>query len=377
MTVDTDFKIQLLTLSRVVGIGAARLRVLVQHFGTAERVLAASAAELGNVEGIGESLARSIVGFSRGAEKVKASEAATKQLELAEKFQASLITLWDENYPAMLREIYDPPAYFFMRGSLTAEDEQGLAIVGTRYPTEYGKNAAKRLVEELAPHGFTIVSGLAYGIDSVAHTAAIQNRTRTIAVLGSGTDIIYTDPKGILYPKIIEQGAIISEEWMGAAPVAENFPKRNRIISALSQGTVIIESDLKGGAMITAKYAMEQNREVFAVPGSIFSKKSRGTNALIRDSGAKLVMSAEDILNELRPKLRFPSGSTATKVERALPEMTDDESKLYSFLQDEPVHIDELALQSGLDISDVLVLLFELEMKECITQLPGKFFQKR
>jgi DNA processing protein len=193
--------------------------------------------------------------------------------------------------------------------------------------------------------------------------------------LGCGIDKIYTDPKGKLYPRIIEQGAILSEEWIGTEPIADNFPKRNRIISGLSKGVLIVESDFKGGALITANYALDQNRDVFAVPGSIFSHKSNGTNALIRDSRAKLALSPDDVLNDVRgiPKSQ---AKAETKTERTLPTFSGDESKVFEAILDEPTHIDAIADSTGLDVTDVLVILFELEFKSCIRQLPGKFFQK-
>jgi DNA processing protein len=217
-----------------------------------------------------------------------------------------------------------------------------------------------------------VVSGLAFGIDMIAHQTALESGARTLAVLGSGVDAIYTDPKGKLYPRIIENGAIVSEEWLTTAPMAENFPKRNRIISGLSQGVLIVESDVRGGAMITAKYALEQNREVFAVPGSIYSHKSNGTNTLIRESRAKLVISAEDILSELRIETTAkPKAQTLP-----LPDLSDEELKVYQKLSDTPMHIDDLCEATGLDVSDVLIILFELELKNSVKQLPGKFFQR-
>lgn len=385
VSIDPAFKKNLLALAQVPGIGAVRLRSLIEKFGSPDAALGATTSALAAVEGIGQTLSQTIHRFARTREKVAAAlSAAEAQLEKADKLGATLLTLWDADYPPQLRQIYDPPAYFFLRGSLMAQDNRSVAFVGTRHPTDYGRNATKRLVQDLAAHHLTIVSGLAIGIDTEAHTAALASGTRTIAVLGAGVDIIYTDPKGKLYPRIIESGAIMSEELIGTEPVAENFPKRNRIISALSLGSVIVESDYRGGALITAKYALEQNREVFAVPGNIFSRKSNGTNALIRNGHAKLVLSAEDILSEVGVHLTLNqtghsplNSGHAAPAPAAVADLAADEAALYALFSDQPIHIDAIAEQSGRDISDVLVLLFELEMKELITQSTGKFFRKR
>lgn len=368
---DGAFLLDLLALSKAPLIGAARLRTLVSFFHEPSRACDATPSELMRIEGIGEQIARSLYAYLRSDDYRAARIAAERQLEQAEKLGANILTLWDSAYPTLLKNIYDAPPYLFVRGTL-AQNALRIAIVGTRHPTEYGKNVTKKLTAALALAGAEIVSGLAFGVDTLAHQTALEAGTRTLAVLGSGVDAMYTDPKGKLYPRIIERGAILSEEWLGTAPVAENFPKRNRIISGLSQGVVIVESDVKGGAMITAKYALEQNREVFAVPGSIYSHKSNGTNALIRDSRAKLVMSAEDILSELRVEAR----AKPTPASLPLPNLSPEELRLYNALSDAPTHIDDLCDRTGLDVSDALIILFELELKNCAKQLPGKFFQR-
>lgn len=373
----TEFKTSLLILSQIPGVGSLRLRALLTEFGSYERVVSASPQKLMRVSGIGASVADQIVSFVKSPSKLEAAKsAANRQLELLEKHHAQLLTLWDDDYPSQLREIYDPPVMLFVRGKILAEDRDSIAIVGTRQATDYGKNAAKKLCRELGEAGITIISGLAYGIDMVAHTTAIECGARTIAALGCGVDKIYTDPSGKVYPKIIENGAIISEEWFGAEPSPEKFPRRNRIISGLSLGTVIIESDVKGGALITAAYALDQNREVFAVPGSIFSRKSNGTNELIRDGKAKLVLSVDDILCEVKPSEEKSEMARSTgHAQRELPNLTEDEITILKALGDNPVHIDAVSEKTGFDISDLLILFFELEMKRVVEQLPGKFFK--
>lgn len=373
MPSDAEFLVALLALSQAPLIGAARLRALVSAFGTPQHIREASPLQLQRVAGIGERVAAMLYTYLHSAAYTQAQANAEAQLEQCQKLGVRVLTLWDESYPVLLKEVYDAPPYLFVRGTLRPEAFR-IAVVGTRHPTEYGKNATRKLVSALATAQAEIVSGLAFGIDTVAHQTALDAGLRTIAVLGSGVDAIYTDPKGKLYPRIIEHGAIVSEEWLGTAPAAENFPKRNRIISGLAHGVVIVESDISGGAMITAKYALEQNREVFAVPGSIFSHKSNGTNALIRDGGAKLITKVEDILSELScAKQVQPNAS----VVQTLPlDLSPDELKVCQLLSDAPMHIDDLCDATGLDLSDLLVVLFELEIKQCIKQLPGKFFQR-
>ncbi len=364
----------LLLLSRVPGVGVTRLRALLARFQRIDNILNAPISELARTPNIGTSTAESISKFFHSPDRLKVEANIERQFEHLEKLNASLITILDDGYPTRLKEIYDAPIYLFVRGSLTSQDLRSLALIGTRYPTDYGKNVTKKFATTLAQNGFTVVSGLAIGVDSVAHRAALDAGGRTVAVLGNGIDTIYTDPKGSLYPRILEHGAIISEEWLGTAPIAENFPKRNRIISGLSLGVVIVESDHKGGAMITAKYAIEQNRDIFAIPGSIFSPKSNGTNALIRDSQAKLALSPDDIIAEY-PHHR-PEPQSLIEQFSQLPDLSADEQKIYALLSHEPIHIDTLAEQSGLDVSDVLILLFELEMKGVARQLAGKLFQR-
>lgn len=364
----------LLLLSRIPSVGVTRLRALLARFQSVHHILNAPVAELSRTPNIGTATAESISKFLHSPERLKVEADIEMQFERLSKLNASLITILDDDYPTRLKEIYDAPIYFFVRGTLLSQDVRSLALIGTRYPSDYGKNVTKKFATAFARNGFTLISGLAFGIDTVAHTAALDAGGRTLAVLGNGIDTIYTDPNGKLYPRILENGAIISEEWLGTLPIAENFPKRNRIISGLSLGVVIVESDHKGGSMITAKYAIEQNRDVFAVPGSIFSPKSNGTNALIRDSQAKLTLSPDDIINDYPQHHAEPQSLLEQMLQR--PDLTADEQKIYSLLSHEPIHIDSIAEQSRLDVSDVLILLFELEMKGVVRQLAGKMFQR-
>jgi DNA processing protein len=276
-------------------------------------------------------------------------------------------------FPALLKKIYDPPVVLFVKGEFQAHDETAIAVVGTRAPTEYGKLTAERLTAALVNRGMTIVSGLARGIDTIAHQTALKSGGRTVAVLGSGLDMIYPPENRRLAQEITPHGVIISEYFFGAKPDASNFPRRNRIISGLAPGTLVIEAGETSGALITASAALEQGREVFAVPGSILSPKSLGPNRLIQD-GAKLVTSVDDILAELPPQLDMFSKTPA--VASPAIHLTENEQKVLNLLSHEPVHIDQLARQTSMPASQLLAILLDLEFKYALKQLPGKFFIK-
>jgi DNA processing protein len=370
----------LLAMTLIPGIGPARIKAITAHLpGRLSSILHFGLNELMQISGIGESLARQIHHFlHHRATMEEAAASAEKQIADIERCNASMITILDADYPALLKEIYDPPPCLFVRGTLPGAHDPALAVVGTRYASSYGKQVTAQLCRELVNCGVVIFSGLAYGIDMAAHAATLENGGTTIAVLASGVDLIYTDPKGKIWPKIIERGAIISEEWIGSELTPAKFPKRNRIISGISSGTLVVESDLKGGSLITAAAALEQNREVFAVPGSIFSRTSRGTNRLIQQGSAKAVMSADDIITELGPQFA-ENCSIKTSEPHNAPSapLTPIEQAIIQVMTTEPVHIDTLAAISGIEVSSLLVNLFELELKAAVMQQPGQFFQKR
>ncbi|OGU33595.1 MAG: DNA protecting protein DprA, partial [Ignavibacteria bacterium GWA2_35_9] len=259
----------------------------------------------------------------------------------------------------------------YTKGTFTRDDEYSIAIVGTRQPTNYGKIQTERIASELANQNITIVSGLARGIDSIAHKSALKVGKRTIAVTGSGLDVIYPPENAKLYDEIAEKGLIISEYELGAKPDAVNFPKRNRIISGLSLGCIIVETGITGGAMQTAAFALDQNREVFAVPGNLGVKQSEGTNVLIQRGEAKLIRNSEDVLLELELKLKPIIGKNIPKPKI---EMNLFEEKIISVLKNEPVQIDVIATSTNLSTSDCLVHLLSLEFKGLVKQLPGKMF---
>ncbi|MCG8377703.1 MAG: DNA-processing protein DprA [Chlorobiales bacterium] len=372
---NTSQKTVFLVLSQIPGLGPARINTLRQHIDCSNTILRAKEADFANVPGIGRKLAQTIAGFLRNSSYLDlARRSAEHQLSLLDRYDAQLITIEDPAYPPLLREIYDPPPYLFVRGDIQTAHASCISVVGTRQATQYGRKAVEHICRDLVSEGFTIVSGLAYGIDTAAHRAALDNSGKTIAILAGGVNNPHTDPQGKVWPHIIDHGAILSEEWFESTISPAKFPKRNRLISGLSKGTLIVESNRKGGSLITASYALDQNREVFAVPGSIFSNASGGTNALIEKGHAKLVSTAEDIIAELCPK---PSGLQRNNpAEREEPAVTREERGVLDQMDNEPVHIDTLADKISMDPSTLLVHLFELELKQLVEQQPGQMFRK-
>jgi DNA processing protein len=357
----------LLRLSAIPGVGANRLRALVTHFESPTSVLEAAPRELIRVEGIDKKLASTIAHYTAG--KVFAEE----QLSLLNKANGRIVTLWHDEYPEYLRKIYDPPPLLFVLGTIAKNDKYAVAIVGTRRPSAYGKLIAERFAKELSEKGIAIVSGLARGIDTAAHWSSLHAGGRTIAVIGSSIDMIYPSENKKLAACIEENGAVVSEFFMGTKPDPGNFPRRNRIISGMSLGTLIIETAENGGAMITASTTLDQNRELFCIPGNITEKYSIGTNRLIRDGHAKLVQTVDDIIAELksslRPILKFAQPQTPVV-------LSIFEQKIFDLLTSEPSHIDVLSERSGLSIPDTLVNLLSLEFKGLVRQLAGKMFLK-
>lgn len=359
-------KEQLINLSAIPGVGATRIRALVAHFKSTEHIFNASIKQLTAIEGIETKTAKSIKDYSD-------FDYGTQQVNKARQAGIDIIDFWDERYPENLKRIYDPPAFLFVKGTLTKQDKYAISIVGTRLPSSYGKVIAEKFAKELAQKGLVIISGLARGIDTISHWAAVQSGGRTISVMGSGLDHIYPSENKKLSEKIIEQGALISEFPMGTEPDAVNFPRRNRIISGLALGTIVVEAGLKSGALLTANYALEQNREVFAVPGNINSPKSMGTNQIIKD-GAKLITDANDVLVELEPQLKHFLKHDEAKSKELPEDLSELEKMLMSKLSNEPIHIDKLANVIGKSTAETLSALLPLEFKDLVKQLPGKLF---
>ena len=347
-----------LAFNRVRGIGRVRFKLLETYFDSMEAAWAASEAEL-RAAGLDR---RTIRAVADGRRQIVPDNEAEKLL----KSGVSAFTWHDDDYPARLKEIYDLPPLIYVKGSLTPDDERSVAVVGTRNPSHYGRQVAEQMVYDIAGAGVTIVSGLARGVDGIVHRAALDAGQRTIAVLGSGLDIIYPREHANLSERIVENGALVSEHALRARPDARNFPRRNRIMSGMTLGTLVIEAGLRSGALITARQALEENREVFAVPGSIFSPNSEGTNRLIRESAAKLVTTCEDVLEELN------LSSVTRQIEMAalFPE-DEDEAELLRYITFDPVHVDEVCRSSGKSAPDVSSALAMMELKGLVKQVGG------
>jgi len=347
-------------LSSIPGIGRVTFRKLAQHFGSPERALAATRDELGHA-GLSEKVIADIASSSW-------LEYAEKELVKAQEAEVRIVTVDDTAYPPALRNTPDPPLFLYIRGSLQHED--GVAIVGTRKPTHYGLTVTHRIAYELAAAGLTIVSGLARGIDTQAHRGALAAKGRTIAVLGCGIDIAYPPENRGLLEQISVNGAVVTENPFGTKPEAGYFPARNRIISGLSRGTVIIEATEDSGSLITANYTFEQGRKLFAVPGNISSPNSRGTNSLIK-KGAVLVEGAGDILGNFGMKR---PGTGQKRGMRPLPSLTPDEECVLDCITSEPRHIDVIMNGSRLAAGKLSGVLITLELKGLAKQLPGKYY---
>jgi len=360
-----------LALKNVTGVGNHLYKHLLDQFQIPEKVFCAKKSELMMVAGVSDRIADAIKRF-RFSDEIK------KEIALAEKQQCRIITCADPEYPPLLHHIPDPPPYIYVKGCLENTDKS-LAVVGSRNASSYGISMAKRLSRELAFLGLCIVSGMARGIDTAAHMGAISAKGRTFAVLGSGLGVIYPPENRRLHDEIIENGAVISEFSIMEEPNAYNFPARNRIISGMTLGTLVVEAAQRSGSLITARLAGEQGREVFAVPGSINSAKSTGAHNLLKQ-GAKLVACAEDVIEEFyqfknntikEDGLPDERSNTGTRLS---PDLTGDESLIYEVLEPYPIHIDELSCQTGMNVGKLSIILLNLELKGLVSQSPGKYF---
>ncbi|MGO8986888.1 MAG: DNA-processing protein DprA [Terriglobales bacterium] len=367
-----------LALALTPGLGPARIKRLIEHFGTAERVFHASLTEL-EASGI---LAISAQSMATG----KSLELAEQECARAGEARARIISLSDPEYPARLKEIYDPPVILFVKGSVEVLAQPGIAMVGTRHPTPYGSGMAERLSTDLAARGLVIISGLARGIDTASHRGAIAAKGKTLAVLGTGIDVMYPKENTRLTEQIVALGgALISEFPVGTSPAPQNFPIRNRIISGLSVGVLVVEAAEYSGTRITSRLALEQNRDVYAVPGNVTNKSSWGPNTLIKQ-GAKLVATWEDVWEELPSEIQTTLGSARNEsLEPETASLFPDEvkspheQKILKLLKpDEATHIDQLveSLEDEISASEIFAALFELELNGKIRQLPGKNFVK-
>ncbi len=358
----------LVSLNMVTDIGSVRLGKLLEFFGKPENIIQAPKEKLTSVFGIGEKIAEQIHSFKE--------QSLQRELSLAKKYKIRIMTVDDADYPANLKNIYDPPIVLYVKGEISPQDQAAIGIVGSRRASFYGLSCAEKFAGGLVGKGFTVVSGMARGIDTAAHRGALKAGGRTLAVIGSGFNNIYPEENNLLAEKIAENGAVISEFAFDAQPLPQNFPRRNRVISGLSLGVLVVEAAKNSGALITADFALEQGREVFALPGKIDTASSFGSNELIKQ-GAKLVTTVEDILEEFAAPAGDKKGSPRKE---ALPPpdsccgVSEEEGALYQLISDKSVEFDQLVEETKLDIQQISAILLRLQMRRLIVQLPGKQF---
>lgn len=355
-------------LKSVPGIGNHLFKRLIDRFELPQMVFQASEEELIAVEGISARQAAAIQNF-------KAPDSIRRELDQMNQKGLCITTLADPEYPSLLREIPDPPPFLYVSGNLDGSPKN-IAVVGSRNATSYGISTTQKLCADLCAYGITIVSGMAIGIDSAAHHGALAGRGKTVAVLGSGLDKIYPSENQNLFKRISESGAVITEFALNTDPEAHHFPIRNRIISGMSLGTVVVEATKKSGSLITARLAAEQNREVYAVPGSIQSFKSTGTHTLIKQ-GAKLVENAQDVLEELSAFIDMPKlikHQEQNSTTESVSSLTPEEIAVYKVLSPYPEHIDAIVRKTAIEPGKLLSILLHLELNGMVNQLPGKRF---
>jgi DNA processing protein len=341
-------------------VGNVTFRRLLEHFLTPERVLRASATELAAVRGINAAVVTALTSHDyRGAAERECREVARHGVRVVDFLSAE--------YPKALLEIPDPPPFLYVKGGL-CDLEPAVAIVGARRATPYALLSTDRLARDLASHGVCVISGMARGVDTAAHRGALAAGGRTVGVLGCGIDVVYPAENRRLFEEMAEKGALVSEFPMGTTPLAENFPRRNRIISGISRGVLVVEAAENSGSLITARYALDQGRDVFAVPGNIHFKSSRGSNRLIKE-GAKLVEGVADIMEELPRRT-----GTGEPPQAPAFSLTPREAAVYTLLAESPLHIDDIVTRSALAVGEVAAILLHLELKGAVLQLPGKNF---
>ena len=359
-----DSREALVALNLLPDIGPVRVRNLLSRFGSAQAVLAATQANLSQVDKVGFKAANNII---RWRELIDLDG----ELRRIDQFGANIVTTDDSEYPALLRQIYDPPLVLYVRGTLRPEDAYAIAMVGTRQSTLYGRQTAERLARQLAASGVTVVSGGARGIDSAAHEGALQSGGRTIAVLGTGLDIVYPAENVKLYQRIAEQGAVITQFPFGRKGDKQSFPIRNRIVAGMTQGTAVVEANRASGALITANFAAEYGRTVYAVPGRVDSPRSAGCHDLIKD-GAQLCESAEDVLAEFA----HLQAIDPVQAKLPMPTLSHPEQQIFNVLTHEEMQQDEIIRRSELPAAQVSVALLQLEIKKMIQQHPGRLFTR-
>ena len=361
-----DFIYQI-SLTLIPNIGDIHAKALINHFGNAGAIFKAKKKELQEIEGIGSVRARSIKEFEN-------FNLAEEEIAFIQKYKITALFITDKNYPQRLLNCYDSPVILYYKGNADLNSSKIVAIVGTRNNNEYGKSVCEKLVEDLAEQNILIVSGLAFGIDSIAHKSALKNNLKTVAVLGHGLDRIYPTQNKSLAKQMIEQGGLLTDFRSKTNPDKQNFPKRNRIVAGISDAIIIIETGIKGGSLITAELGNGYNKDVFAIPGRTNDTKSEGCNYLIKNNKACLITSADDLLENMSWKeQKKPS---AKKQRELFIELTDDEKIIVNILQQqEQIHIDELYIKSGLSSSAVASALLTLEMQGVVSSLPGKIYR--
>ena len=356
-------------LKSAPGIGDLLFKRLIDRFNSPELVFEASREDLVEVDGITPRLAAAI-------KQCKINDSVKKDLDLVMQKRYKIVTMTDTEYPPLLLQIPDPPPFLYVLGRLNGSI-RNIAVVGSRNATRYGISTTRRLCHDLAKFKMTIASGMAVGIDSAAHEGALMGKGNTIAVLGSGLERVYPEQNRKLFHQIAQNGAVISEFPLKTEPDAHNFPRRNRIISGMSLGTVVVEATKRSGSLITARLAAEQNRDVFAVPGSIQSFKSTGTHTLIKQ-GAKLVEHAQDIMDELSHMIKTPveKNKSADNKTKIISQLSPDERLVFESIEPYPVHIDDIARKLSIEAGRLSSILLQLELKGIVQQSPGKFFSK-
>src|SRR5688572_15688245 len=353
-------------LNMIEHVGPVRVRQLLQHFGDSTSILKASKQQLLRVHGIGEDTSEAIASWEKNVD-------LAAELKRCEEFGCHVVTQQEEQYPELLRQIYDPPIVLYVKGTLETKDKNGVALVGSRQTTHYGIEVARKLGYQLAYVGVTVVSGGARGIDTAAHQGALSANGRTVCVLGTGINIVFPPENAELFERIAASGAVITQFSFNRPADKQSFPIRNRIVAGMSLGAVVVEANLSSGALITANFATEYGRQVFAVPGRIDSPRSKGCHDLIK-KGAKLCEGAEDILSEFE-YLFPPTNRSSDQAAVVALTLSENEQSIYDVLKDnDELAIDEIIRASGLPASVVSVVLLSLEMKKLVRQLPGKLF---
>jgi DNA processing protein len=364
-----DSREALIALNLIEGVGPVRARSLLEHFGDAPKILAAAKSALLRVRNIGDDTAEKISAWEKSVD-------LAGELKRIADFGCNVLIQSDKNYPPLLREIYDPPLVLYIKGELTAKDKNAVAMVGSRMTTHYGIETARKLAYQLAYVGVTVVSGGARGIDTAAHQGALSGKGRTVAVLGTGINLIAPPENAELFERIAANGAVITQFPFNRPADKQSFPIRNRIVAGMTLGTVVVEANLTSGALITANFATEYGRQIFAVPGRIDSPRSKGCHDLIK-KGAKLCEGVEDVLSEFEYLFPASNKSPTASETGVLPalELNENEQKVFAAVKlDDETSIDETIRACGLPSSAVNVALFSLEMKRLVKQLPGKLF---